>query len=209
MEQGTVALRSHVDIDPEINLANLEVILALCEQMRERVSIQLVAFPQIGVRAAPGTAALLEEALKLRVETIGGLDPAAFDSDVEGQLDLVFDLAVRYLAGIDIHLHDGGELGIFELGKIAERCRTHGPCRAGRGKPRLCVGHGSGIRRRRYGVSTGAGGSRHHDVGVQLRRHAAGEIAVGLRRGGLGRLRQHPPTPGPPSAMATCLSAPC
>jgi len=61
MEQGTVALRSHVDIDPEINLANLEVILALCEQMRERVSIQLVAFPQIGVRAAPGTAALLEE----------------------------------------------------------------------------------------------------------------------------------------------------
>jgi len=50
---------------------------------------------------------------------------------VEGQLDLVFDLAVRYRAGIDIHLHDGGELGIFELGKIAERCRTHGPCRAG------------------------------------------------------------------------------
>ena len=70
MEQGTVALRSHVDIDPEIVLANLEVILALREQMRERVSIQLVAFPQSGVRAAPGTATLLAEALKLGVETI-------------------------------------------------------------------------------------------------------------------------------------------
>ena len=67
-----------------------------------------------------------KKALKLGVETIGGLDPAAFDSDVEGQLDLVFDLAVRYRAGIDIHLHDGGELGIFELGKIAERYRAHG-----------------------------------------------------------------------------------
>jgi cytosine deaminase len=66
MEQGTVALRSHVDIDPEINLANLEVILALCAQMRERVSIQLVAFPQSGVRAAPGTAALLEEGPEAR-----------------------------------------------------------------------------------------------------------------------------------------------
>ena len=79
----------------EIGLANLEVILALCEQMRERVSIQLVAFPQSGVRAAPGTAALLEEALKLGVETIGALDPAAIASDVKGQLDLMSDLAVR------------------------------------------------------------------------------------------------------------------
>jgi len=125
-EQGTVALRSHVDIDPEIGLANLEVILALREQMRDRVSIQLVAFPQSGVRAAPGTAALLEEALKLGVETIGGLDPAAIDGDVEGQLDLIFDLAARYNAGIDIHLHDGGELGIYELGQIAQRCRANG-----------------------------------------------------------------------------------
>lgn len=64
--------------------------------------------------------------MKLGVETIGGLDPAAFDGNVEGQLDLVFDLAVCYRAGINIHLHDGGELGIFELGKIAERCRAHG-----------------------------------------------------------------------------------
>ncbi|MEE8172175.1 MAG: amidohydrolase [Alphaproteobacteria bacterium] len=125
-EQGTVALRSHIDIDPEIGLTNLEVILALREKMRERISIQLVAFPQSGVRAAPGTAALLEEALKLGVETIGGLDPAAIDGDVEGQLDLVFDLAARYGAGIDIHLHDGGELGIFELGQIADRCRAQG-----------------------------------------------------------------------------------
>ena len=38
----------------------------------------------------------------------------------------MFDLAVRYRAGIDIHLHDGGELGFFELGQIAERCRAHG-----------------------------------------------------------------------------------
>jgi cytosine deaminase len=125
-EQGTVALRSHIDIDPEIGLANLEVILALREQLRDRVSIQLVAFPQSGVRAAPGTAALLEEALKLGVETIGGLDPAAIDGDVEGQLDLIFDLAARYGVGIDIHLHDGGELGIYELGKIADRCRAQG-----------------------------------------------------------------------------------
>ena len=109
-------MRSHIDIDPDIGLANLEMILALREKLRERISIQLVAFLQSGVHAAPGTAELLEEALKLGVENIGGLDPAAIDDDVEGQLNLVFDLAVRYGVGIEFHLHDGGKLGIYELG---------------------------------------------------------------------------------------------
>jgi cytosine deaminase len=125
-QQGTTALRSHVDIDPEIGLSHLETLLSLREKMRDRVSIQLVAFPQSGVAAAPGTAELLEEALKLGVENIGGLDPAAIDGDVAGQLDLLFDLAERHGAGVDIHLHDGGELGIFELEQIAARCHARG-----------------------------------------------------------------------------------
>jgi cytosine deaminase len=78
------------------------------------------------VRAAPGTAELLEEAMKLGVENIGGLDPAAIDGDVEGQLDLLFGLAERFGAGIDIHLHDAGELGIYELEQIAARCKASG-----------------------------------------------------------------------------------
>ena len=126
VSHGTTAVRSHVDIDPDIGLAHLEAILELREEVRERLTIELVAFPQSGVRAAPGTAALLEEAMKLGVENIGGLDPAAIDGDVEGQLDLLFGLAERYGAGIDIHLHDGGELGIFELEQIAARCQAGG-----------------------------------------------------------------------------------
>ena len=123
---GTTALRSHINIDPDTGLTDLEIILALREKMSERISIELVAFPQSGVRVAPGTAELLEEALKLGVETIGGLDPAAIDGDVEGQLDLIFDLAERHGVGIDIHLHDSGELGIFELEQIAARCAAAG-----------------------------------------------------------------------------------
>ena len=132
VSHGTTAVRSHVDIDPDIGLAHLEAILELREEVRERLTIELVAFPQSGVRAAPGTAALLEEAMKLGVENIGGLDPAAIDGDVEGQLDLLFGLAERYGAGIDIHLHDGGELGIFELEQIAARCQAGGLAGGGR-----------------------------------------------------------------------------
>lgn len=122
--RGSTWLRSHVDVDPDIGLAHVEAILAVREQVRDRVWIQLVAFPQSGVLAAPGTAALLEEALKLGVELIGGLDPAAIDGDAVGQLDLIFGLAERYGAGVDIHLHDPGELGIYELRLIAERTKA-------------------------------------------------------------------------------------
>ena len=124
--RGTTWLRSHVDVDPDIGLSHLEAILSVREQVRDRAWIQLVAFPQSGVLAAPGTAELLEEALKLGAELIGGLDPAAIDGDAVGQLDLIFGLAERYGAGIDIHLHDPGELGIHELQLIAERAKALG-----------------------------------------------------------------------------------
>lgn len=126
IRRGSTWLRSHVDVDPELGLANLEAILSVREQVRERISIQLVAFPQSGVLAAPGTAELLEEAMKLGADHVGGLDPAAIDGDANGQLDLIFGLAERYGTGVDIHLHDPGDLGLHELRLIAERTRALG-----------------------------------------------------------------------------------
>jgi cytosine deaminase len=59
-------------------------------------------------------------------DLIGGLDPAGFDNDVKGQLDIVFGLAERFGKGIDIHLHDGGESGASELRDIAGRTIASG-----------------------------------------------------------------------------------
>ena len=39
-------------------------------------------------------------------ELIGGIDPAGIDHDPKGQLDVVFGIAGRHGAGVDIHLHD-------------------------------------------------------------------------------------------------------
>lgn len=71
-------------------------------------------------------AELLDAALAEGAEVIGGLDPAGFDGDVDGQLDVVFGLADRHGAGVDIHLHDPGTLGTGQLRAIAERTRVLG-----------------------------------------------------------------------------------
>lgn len=123
---GTGSLRSHVDIDAEIGLKGLHQLLRLKERFADLVDIQIVAFPQSGIMADPGTADLLDAALAEGADLVGGLDPAGIDRDVTGHLDTVFALAVKHGAGVDIHLHDGGTLGAFELRQIAERTLANG-----------------------------------------------------------------------------------
>ncbi|WP_029076250.1 amidohydrolase family protein [Kaistia adipata] len=118
---GTGSLRSHVDIDTEVGLDGLHALLRLKERYWDLVDIQFVAFPQSGVITDPGTADLLDAAIREGADLVGGLDPAGIDQDVTGHLDTIFAIAERHGVGLDIHLHDSGPLGAFELRQIAAR----------------------------------------------------------------------------------------
>lgn len=123
---GSLAMRSHVMVDADVGLKHVETILGVRERYRDLVDIQLVAFPQSGILSSPGTAELLDEALKLGCDLIGALDPASFDRDVKGHLDVVFGLADKRGVGVDIHLHDRGTLGLFEIEEICARTAASG-----------------------------------------------------------------------------------
>jgi cytosine/creatinine deaminase len=123
---GTSLVRSHTDIDPEVGLRGVEAVRAAVQRLGGRIDVEQVAFPQHGLLINPGTAELLEEALRSGVETIGGIDPAGMDGDPVRHLDVVFELAARYGARIDLHLHDGGSLGMWELELIVDRTREAG-----------------------------------------------------------------------------------
>ncbi|MDF1793763.1 MAG: amidohydrolase family protein [Thalassobaculaceae bacterium] len=123
---GTVALRSHVDIDPDSRLDHLHQVMAARDAFAGIIDVQLVAFPQSGVLIAPGVADLLDAALSDGAELIGGIDPVGIESDLDGHLDLIFDLAEKHGVGIDIHLHDPGHKGAQELRAIADRTAALG-----------------------------------------------------------------------------------
>jgi cytosine/adenosine deaminase-related metal-dependent hydrolase len=123
---GTTHTRSFVDIDTDIGLKAFEGLLRTKEELADGLSIQIVAFPQSGMLVRPGTVELLEESLKQGAEVIGGLDPSAVDRDPKGHLDTIFGLAEKYDRDIDIHLHEQGELGAFDLEEIAERTKRLG-----------------------------------------------------------------------------------
>jgi len=123
---GTAHLRPPTDIDPEVGISRLAAVREAVERMDGRIAVTQVAFPQYGLLTSPGTAELLEQALAEGVEAVGGIDPAGLDRDPVRHLDVVFDLAVRYGVRIDLHLHDGGSLGAWELELICERARATG-----------------------------------------------------------------------------------
>ena len=125
--KGSLYFRSHVDVQTTFGLARIEEMLALRERYAHLVDMQLVAFPQGGLLTAPGTAELMEHALAMGLEVVGGIDPAGIDRDPIRHLETVFKLATRFgKRNIDIHLHDGGELGRFEIERIADMTEVHG-----------------------------------------------------------------------------------
>lgn len=123
---GTTHVRTFVDIDTDIGLTGLDGVLRTRADLADAISIQICAFPQSGMLVRPGTVELLEEALRMGAEVIGGLDPSAIDRDPKGHLDTIFALAETYDRDIDIHLHEPGELGAFDLVEIAERAKRLG-----------------------------------------------------------------------------------
>lgn len=126
VSHGTLQMRSHVMVDGSVGLKSLETILAVREKYRDIIDIQLVAFPQSGILKSPGTAELLDDAIGLGADLIGGLDPASFDRNVSAHLDVVFDIAERRGVDVDIHLHEGGSMGAFTIEEICARTQALG-----------------------------------------------------------------------------------
>ena len=123
---GTIAMRSHVDVNSTVGLANLHGVMEARDRWRGRVDIELVAFPQAGILTCPGTKDILDAAVAEGAAVIGGIDPSAMDGDATAHLDIVFGIADRRGAKVDIHLHEAGAAGIDQLRRIAERTRVLG-----------------------------------------------------------------------------------
>jgi len=123
---GTTLLRSHVDVDTGQGVRAIEGVLETVGKLAGIVEIETVAFPQSGLMIRDGTADLMDEALKLGADLVGGLDPCGVDRDPKGHLDAIFGLAERHGKGIDIHLHERGDLGLFTLDMLLERTEALG-----------------------------------------------------------------------------------
>jgi cytosine deaminase len=100
--QGTTRMRTHVEVDPRIGMMGFSAIAQLKRDMAWAIDLELCVFPQEGLLNDPGCDALLVEACENGAGSIGGVP--YIDSDPNGQIARIFELAKRYDIDIDFHL---------------------------------------------------------------------------------------------------------
>ncbi len=100
---GIQHVRTHVDVsDP--TLTALKAMLELKEEIKDFIDVQIVAFPQEGILSFPNGKALLEEAMKMGADAVGGIPHFEFTREYGvNSLEYVFELAKKYDRLIDIH----------------------------------------------------------------------------------------------------------
>lgn len=101
--RGILAIRTHVDVcDP--NLLAVRALLEVKQKVAPYLDLQLVAFPQDGYYRSPGAVQLLEKALDLGVEVVGGI-PHFERTMAEGAASVRALCEIAAARGLRVDLH--------------------------------------------------------------------------------------------------------
>jgi cytosine/creatinine deaminase len=100
---GTTAIRAFADVDTIGGLMPVQGLLELKRRFEDKITFEVVAFPQEAIIRDSGCDKLMEQAMELGCDVVGGL-PWYERLDKHGQehIDFCFELAKR--TGKDIHM---------------------------------------------------------------------------------------------------------
>ena len=122
--QGTMRMRTHVEVDPGIGMTGFEGVKALARDYAWAMDVELCVFPQEGLLNNPGTEALLIEALRQGARVIGAVPYC--DSDPRGQIDRIFEIAREFDVDIDMHLDMGDTVAGMQAEYVCRKTKEFG-----------------------------------------------------------------------------------
>ncbi|HDZ47496.1 hypothetical protein LCGC14_0057950 [marine sediment metagenome] len=100
---GVQFVRTHADTsDP--SLVGLKTLCALRDELKDKIDIQVVAFPQDGLLSYPGGDRLMEEALEIGADVVGGIPHFEYTRELGvASMKRVIELAIKYDRLVDVH----------------------------------------------------------------------------------------------------------
>ena len=127
LKNGTLNMRSHVDVDTIGGLKPLEGVKALREKYRNVMDLQLVAFPQEGIIKNPGCEALMWKAMESGADVVGGMPANEYSPDDSREhVRICFDIAEKFDADIDMHVDETDDPFYRTLEMIADEALKRG-----------------------------------------------------------------------------------
>ena len=133
---GTTRLRSHVDVDTIGGLTPLEGVMAAAADCSDIAEVRTVAFPQEGLLRDPGALDLMEAALEMGADVVGGMPHWEPNEAAQREhVRLCFELAQRFDRDVDMHVDETDDGNVRTLEMVADealRLNFTG---------RVCAGH--------------------------------------------------------------------
>ncbi|WKZ90649.1 cytosine deaminase [Chimaeribacter arupi] len=125
-DHGIQHVRTHVDVTSPA-LTALKALLEVRDEARDRVDLQIVAFPQEGIESFPDGRKLMETAMAMGADVVGGI-PHYEHTREQGvsSLGFLMDLAERHDALVDVHCDETDDAQSRFLEVLAEQTRARG-----------------------------------------------------------------------------------
>jgi cytosine deaminase len=133
ISHGATAVRTHAEFDPAQGFTGFNTIMKLKEEYKELIDMQVVAFPQEGIFKAPGTEAMMYEAMEMGADVVGGIPYN--DAPANEHIDLIFEIAKKYDKDIDLHQDFADEADNTSIEYLCEKTIKEGY------EGRVSVGH--------------------------------------------------------------------
>jgi len=107
---GVTAMRAQCHVDPDVGLRHLEALVAVREKYRQRITLQIVAFPQQGLFYRPGSLDLFINAFHCGADVMGCASNLERGTGItfRDHIDAAIDLAMEMDVDLDLH----ADLGI-------------------------------------------------------------------------------------------------
>lgn len=124
---GNTHIRAFADVDTKARLEGVKALLKAREEYKDRVTIEVVAFPQDGVVRDPGAEDYVEQALKLGADVVGGIPWIEYtEADEQEHIDRMFALAKKYNKPVSMLIDDAGDPTLKTLEMLAVKTIKEG-----------------------------------------------------------------------------------
>lgn len=124
IERGTVAIRTHANIDAEIGLRSIEALVEVRERWRDRIHLQIVALVSAGIANGKSARERLDAAMRAGADIAGGA--VAVAADPRAFIDEIFSVAQRHGRPIDLHLDEHLDRDRHHFDQVIDRTRADG-----------------------------------------------------------------------------------
>lgn len=111
VKYGNTHIRAFADVDTKARLEGVKALVAAREEFKDRVELQVVAFPQDGIAREPGAKELVKQALELGADVVGGIPWIEFTKEDEQEhVDSMCAYAKEFNKPISMLLDDVGDM---------------------------------------------------------------------------------------------------